>query len=87
MFKLDTINTTAKIQLENLKGEIQSHLGTPFVTLLQTIQDKAVPIDSLNTNESDASEHVMEAESATQTTDETQQATTAPGLKTPLINL
>jgi hypothetical protein len=46
------ITATAKNDLLQLKDEVTSHVGTPFLTLLQTIQSKAAPVETLHTDDS-----------------------------------
>jgi hypothetical protein len=65
------ITAAAKNDLLQLKDEITSHVGTPFLTLLQTIQSKEVPLETLHTDDSiPAAEAEVEAEEIVQASDE-----------------
>uniref|UniRef100_A0A914Q2U6 Uncharacterized protein n=1 Tax=Panagrolaimus davidi TaxID=227884 RepID=A0A914Q2U6_9BILA len=65
------ITATAKNDLLQLKDEIISHVGTPFLTLLQTIQSKEVPLETLHTDDSiPAAEAEVEVEAIVQAPDE-----------------
>uniref|UniRef100_A0AC35GB09 Uncharacterized protein n=1 Tax=Panagrolaimus sp. PS1159 TaxID=55785 RepID=A0AC35GB09_9BILA len=73
------ITATAKNDLLQLKDEVTSHVGTPFLALLQTIQSKAAPLETLHTDDSiPAAEAEVEAESTVQPSDEEERSPSDP---------
>uniref|UniRef100_A0A914PHP4 Uncharacterized protein n=1 Tax=Panagrolaimus davidi TaxID=227884 RepID=A0A914PHP4_9BILA len=56
----NVITSTAKTDLLYLKEEITSHVGIPFQTKLQTIQDKRVNYETLQSEEADYVEETVE---------------------------